>query len=222
MDDVCKTEPIDLISSFLLSLETKDPELRQAILEIKAKTRIDEILGGRYSLLFLLDLYHSFENRSITLDAIMHEVKCLEGEINQSRTKPASQFSRPPLKGLWHKHFYDSNISGMVQNMMNALNTYSIPYFESKIEEAKTSGIEQYMTVEDIPHIVEDIVSRNLQKRSEEQRMTGEWIIYANHNGVNYYLCIAKHKEGDESIRKRLDAACLLEFPFLKDLLPAS
>ncbi|CAM5224167.1 hypothetical protein RLON56S_02697 [Alishewanella longhuensis] len=52
--------------------------------------------------------------------------------------------------------------------------------------------------------------------------MTGEWIDYANYLGANYYLCIAKHQEGDTSIRKRLDAAFLLEFPFLKDLLPAS
>jgi len=222
MDDLCKTQPKDLVSGFLLSLKTENAELLQKIVEFKSITLLDETLGSRYSLVFLLDLFFAFENRTINLDAVMHEVNFLEGRLDQSKTKPASQFLRPPLQGLWHKHFFDTSVSGLAQNVKNALNSYSIPYFEQKIEEAKKSGEESYMTEEDISHIVDDVVSRNLQRRSDEQKMTGEWIVYANYQGANYYLCIAMHQEGDASIRNRLDAAFLLEFPFLKDLLPSS
>lgn len=222
MDDLCKTQPIDLISGFLLSLENENAELLQEIVEFKAITRLDETLGSRYSLVFLLDLFFAFENRTINLDSLLHEVNFLEGKLNQSKTKPASQFLRPPLQGLWHKHFFDTSVSGLAQNVKNALNNYSIPYFAQKIEEAKKSGEENYMTEEDISHIVDDGVSGNLQRRNDEQKMTGEWIVYANYQGANYYLCLAKHQEGDASIRNRLDAAFLLEFPFLKELLPVS
>lgn len=222
MDDLYEIQPKNLVSSFLLSLETENVELHKKIVEFKDITCLDEILGSRYSLVFLMDLFFTFENRTINLEALMHEVKFLEGKLSQSKTKPASQFLQPPLQGLWHKHFYDTSLFGITQNVKNALNNYSIPYCQKKIEEAKKSVEEKYMTVEDIPHIVDDVVSRNLQRRNDEQRMTGEWIVYANYQGVNYYLCVAKHQEGDGSIRNRLDVAFLLEFPFLKELLPAS
>jgi hypothetical protein len=222
MEDVYKNKPKNLISNFLKSLENQHSELHQSIVEFKAMIRLDDILDDRYSLVFLLDLYFAFENSEINVDALMHEVKFLEGQLSDSKTKPASKFLRPPLQGLWHKHFYDSSISGMAQNVKNALNSYSIPYFEKKIEEARESGEEKYMTVEDIPHLVNDIVTGNLKRRSEEQKITGEWLVYAAHEGVNYYLCIAKHREGDANIRKRLDSTCFYEFPFLEGILPSS
>lgn len=222
MDDGCKNEINSLVPNFLRSLRSENPELHQKLVAFKALTGIDGVLGDRYSLVFLLDLFFAFENRSINIDALMHEVKFLEGHFNDSKTKPASQFLRPPLQGLWHKHYYDTSISGMAQNVKNALNSYSIPYFEQKIEEAKESGEERYMTVEHIPHLVHDIVTGNLQRRSKEQKVTGEWLVYAIHEKANYFLCTARHREDDQNIRKRLDSSCITEFPFLERILPSA
>jgi len=49
--------------------------------------------------------------------------------------------------------------------------------------------------------------------------MTGEWIIYAEHESQKFYLCLAKHNDGDETIRERIGRVCVREFPFLRDVL---
>jgi len=220
MDSACKINPIDLKSSILKSFQEKDPEIYSKIINFKNLLRIDEILDGRYSMSFLLDLFFAFENNSINIDSVMHEVKFLEGKESESKTKAHSQFRHPPLKGLWHKHYFDTSIPGLVKNVQNALKNYSIPYFDQKIIEAKESGEEQYVTAEDIPCIVNDVVTGNLKRRREEQKITGEWFIYAVHENINYYLCLAKHQEEDELIRKKIDSSCIHEFPFLKEILP--
>ncbi len=48
--------------------------------------------------------------------------------------------------------------------------------------------------------------------------MTGEWIIYAEHEGQKFYLCLAKHNDRDEEIREKIERICMREFPFLKDI----
>ena len=67
------------------------------------------------------------------------------------------------------------------------------------------------------------MVSRNLAsavvglyaERSRDQRLTGEWIVYARHEGRNYYLCLARHDEEDATIFDRIKNGCVDEFPFL-------
>ena len=49
--------------------------------------------------------------------------------------------------------------------------------------------------------------------------MTGEWIVYAQHKNQKFYLCLAKHNDGDEKIREKIERICMREFPFLKDVL---
>ena len=51
--------------------------------------------------------------------------------------------------------------------------------------------------------------------RSNRQRLTGKWIIFAEHDGKNYYLCLAEHDEGNDVIAKRIKSGCREEFPFL-------
>ena len=46
-------------------------------------------------------------------------------------------------------------------------------------------------------------------------KLTGEWIVYAVHEGLNYYLCITSHESGDENIAQNIKAACLPQFSFL-------
>jgi len=50
-------------------------------------------------------------------------------------------------------------------------------------------------------------------------RMTGEWIIYAIHEGENYYLTLATHEEGrePEKLLCKLRSQCEAEWPFLFD-----
>lgn len=210
---------LDLKAMLLREMERRDPEIYAKILCFQSHFLSNEVPSERYSITFLLDLFYVFEHGSINIHKIMHEVKYLEGRNIQSRTKSATQFKRPPLKGLWHKHYYDGSVSAMAMNIRNALGNYGIPYFEQKIQEAKESGVEQFVTIEDIPHIVNDAISGNLKRRTEEQKTTGEWLVYAIHNNINYYICLAKHGE-DEAVRNKINSSCIYEFPFLHAILP--
>lgn len=210
---------VDLMSTILNKIKEDDAEIHSKIIWFKEIAKIDETIKGRYSISFLLDSFFSFENDSLNIDEVMHEIRFLEGSEEASRTKNATQFRRPPLKGLWHKHYFDRSIPALAQNVKNALVNYGMPYFESMAEEDKASGEERFVTPGDLPHIVNDIVISNLQRRQADQKTTGEWLIYAKHKNVNYFLCLAKHGEGDEQIRTRIDSTCIHEFPFLKSVL---
>jgi hypothetical protein len=52
--------------------------------------------------------------------------------------------------------------------------------------------------------------------RSEDDELTGEWIIFAEHDGKNYYLCLATRKEGYDVIADKIKSECCPEFPFLQ------
>jgi hypothetical protein len=56
-------------------------------------------------------------------------------------------------------------------------------------------------------------------ERSRDESLTGQWIVYAQHEGRNYYLCLALHDEGDAAIFGRIKNGCIGEFPFLQSQL---
>jgi len=70
-----------------------------------------------------------------------------------------------------------------------------------------------------IAHIV---AMEGYQRRVKRKQLTGEWIIYYVHNGMNYYLDVASHEEAktperEQALYDRLKAACAWEFPFAFD-----
>ena len=58
------------------------------------------------------------------------------------------------------------------------------------------------------------------EKRANESRSTGEWLVYAEHGGKKYYLCMATHTSPDttpdQSIYEKLKLVCRMQFPFLE------
>jgi predicted transcriptional regulator len=52
------------------------------------------------------------------------------------------------------------------------------------------------------------------------ERLTGEWIVFAKHEGRNYYLTLATHdKTTHEHERQQIENICYREFPFLEKIL---
>jgi hypothetical protein len=54
-------------------------------------------------------------------------------------------------------------------------------------------------------------------KKSQAGTLTGEFIVYAAYEGINYYLTLGKHGEYGH-IAERI-RACAAEFPFLDTLI---
>lgn len=77
----------------------------------------------------------------------------------------------------------------------------------------------------DTAHLSHETISKNIAdavtgifvQRSREQKLTGDWIIFAKHEGQNYYLDLASHQEQDVDIYSRISQGCFDQFPFLKD-----
>jgi hypothetical protein len=53
-------------------------------------------------------------------------------------------------------------------------------------------------------------------------KLTGEWIIFARHDGKNYYLCLNTHEAGDQFVYDRIMEHCVRDFPGLPDWISAA
>lgn len=107
----------------------------------------------------------------------------------------------------------------MAVNLKKGLDRYGIPFFKQRMREAQEAGEDRYVTIEDCKLLVDDVVQGNWGRLVKERALTGEWIIYAQYEGKNYYLCLGWHSSGDENLRKQIDAICCQEFDFLSSLL---
>jgi hypothetical protein len=176
---------------------------------------LDRIAPGRYSSLFVLNLLLLSEVQRIDPVHVVVEMKALEGK-GHSFTKPATEFRGQHLQGLWHKHFLPPLPSAMAHNILNQLGKNGL----GKIaEEVFGPHMGKIATKEMLDEFTAKIVDGSLSKRTGDNRLTGEWIVFAKEDGLNYYLGIWPHAQGDEQIAQSLRAACLPEFPFLKKYL---
>ena len=181
--------------------------------------RLDDIAPGRFSSLFALCLFGGFKAGTLDPHRAVLEIEALE-KGSPSHYKEPIQNKRPPLKGLWHKHFGQLGLRPLALNVQNALKKYELPYVAEKIRLAKESGEERFFTVEDVKAIANDAVHGNYVRRQESGALTGEWIVFAKHAGKNYYLALATHDRSTHAhIRQQIETLCVREYDFLEDLL---
>lgn len=197
--------------------EDKAQELR----DFASVIGLEAVAPGRYSLLLVLHLFGAMVNGQLNPDKIVREIEGLERDEWTTGTKPPAPLARAPLKGLWHKHYVPNGIGPFARNLRNGLQKNGLPWFENLIEQAQASGDDRYLEDIHIKQIVHDAVHENWVRRATAGELTGEWIIYAKHDGRNYYLSLGEHKSGDrhKQLRAQIDAVCCVEFPFLGSLL---
>jgi len=166
----------------------------------------------RISWAFVADLYFLERFQHVDPMDILREIIGLEGGPYNSTTKQETQFSYPPLVGLWHKHFFSprfipKNIQiHLGKNGIKDIITNTVPL----------GGI---LSREAITEIANQIVTGSIQERSSKKRMTGEWIVFAKYSDSNFYLKIETHDNIDSVIYNNIAIACSPQFPFLLDLM---
>lgn len=182
-------------------------------------TRLEHIAPSRISLLFLLSVFGAYKAGRIDPAQVAREIEALEkGET--TGLKPPTQNRHPPLKGLWHKHYMQPGMASLAMNIQHGLKQFGIPYLQQKVREAQQAGEERYFTIEDVAPMANDAVHGNWQRLREMERLTGEWIVFAKHEGRNYYLTLATHdKTTHEHERQQIENICYREFPFLEEIL---
>ncbi|MRF68121.1 hypothetical protein GIJ48_16730 [Escherichia coli] len=187
--------------------------------QFAALYKIDRLINGRYSHLLLLDLYLSEKHNGLSPELVVQEINALESG-SHSYMKPPTKFHRKPLRGLWHKHFLLVTPSSMAQNILNELGKNGT---KQAAEAAFSSDNGDKITADMISDFVSRIVEEPFSKRSEQAKLTGEWLIYAEHDGQKYYLCLSNHKHAqdrsDEHVANRLKDVCCREFDWLNSIL---
>ncbi len=171
-------------------------------------TRLEQIAPGRISVLFLLSVFGAHKAGRINPFQLAREIEALEkGEA--TGLKPPIQNRHPPLKGLWHKHYMQPGMASLAMNVQHGLKQFGIPFLEHKVREAKEAGEVRYFTIEDVAPMASDAVHGNWQRLREAERLTGEWIVFAKHQGLNYYLTLATNdKTTHEHERQQIENIC--------------
>jgi len=182
--------------------------------EFKKMIGIDWKIKGTYSKAFLLDLYCHNELYGINPEEVIEAI--LEEESGESKIgiKPATQFKRFPLKGLWHKHYYSARF--IAHNIQSQLAKNGLEKIIREIFDPEKNQIATKEMIEELSHRV---VNETLDERRDKQKMTGEWLVFAKYEGENYYLCMGTHQNEDQQIRNKIEIMCVREFPFLSDVL---
>lgn len=213
------------------NLEAKDQDGNDISEQISAEfeaiiqaTRLEKIAPGRTSMLLLLSVFGAYKAGRINPWQVASEIEALEKGA-ATGLKPPIQNRHPPLKGLWHKHYMQPGLASLAINIRQGLSQFGIPYFDQKVREAQEAGEKRYSTIEDIAPIVNDAGQGNFQRLREAEGLTGEWIVFAKHEGLNYYLTLATHDtttpkhERHKHERQLIEGICYREFPFLEEML---
>lgn len=179
-------------------------------------------IRSRTSRLLQLDLFVCSREFGINPAAVVQEMEYLEGIGRGSRgTKEAAPFTRKPLAGLWHKHFFCGRF--MARNIQTGLANGRL---RGIIEEA-VEEINRTVFTDEIPVEVAEALSRKVASRCVDETLklrrnrlaiTGEWIIYAKYNNKNYYLSLGSHQHGDQNIKDRIEKFCPQDFPFISQI----
>jgi hypothetical protein len=175
-----------------------------------SRVGLDRVAPGRYSWLFVLKLLAFEKFNGIDPHTIINEVAALESGVVNLGTKPATEFKKLPLKGLWHKHFFSAHFIGQ-----NLINQHANGRLEALIEKVMDPAKYPVVTQELINKVASAVVSDAMIARGAQKKITGEWIVFAKHAGQNYYLTLDKHDTDDLAIYNQIAKICFPQFPFL-------
>jgi hypothetical protein len=185
----------------MISLEEARTDVDGWLNEVKLKT-------GKCSLLLRNELAEGMRHRNISAFAVYDEIGQMEASDppRPTGTKPAQPLKHE-LNGLMHKHYKASSMPSFMLNISNHWTRRSSKPQRRKIE----SDFQREGHAGKAAH---GIVLDGYQARHGANQMTGEWIVYAEIAGVNYYLTLATHKEPASDVKARV-RSCFAEFPEL-------
>ncbi len=122
-------------------------------------------------------LREMLEEAVVHTEAVVDEIRYLEGLRDRTRTKKAKKFSGGKLKGFWHSHFFNGDVSEQAKNYIKLLDKEGA--FEKIYRDilAKTNDPLELSRL-----LVERIVAQQYQDINSAKSWTGNWVI-------SWYCC---------------------------------
>ena len=173
--------------------------------------------SGKYSSIFFYQMVAAMANIArngrngvhITdVHHVMWEIDYLEGRSSATATKGPLPFKDPMLNDLMHKHV--SSAGDFVNNLMRELprTTKKMHKFiEAEIGNIFTEEHAKKLSYMAVYEAYTERASR--RTKSAKKGLTGEWIVYKNINGINYYLFFGYHEMNNSDLKSLADAACI-------------
>lgn len=172
---------------------------------------------SRLSQFLFIQLTSISKHRTYNSFSITDVIQELEGAGRGCKQR-VEQFKHLPLKGLFKAHFFDAKF--MVRNLINhwGLEFENSPKFNSLcslVTEEEEKAPSKFGWHARLTH---EMTIGGYEERTKKNKRTGEWIIFAKHNNLNYYLCISRHSKSnleDQEIYDFIKPLCEHEYPFL-------
>ncbi len=130
--------------------------------------------------------------------------------------KSATPFKTPPLLGFWHQH-----VHGPRHILRNLEDRWGMAFGGNEALDAMVAGAAAECGGDEMlwpNRLAHGLTVGAYDERAAARRLTGDWLIFAKHRGMNYYLLGVAHPQGrlqDAEIYRQLQARCKAEFPFL-------
>lgn len=172
---------------------------------------LDKIALGRYSAVLVNQLaYIPYAGMAELYQFVIPEIEHLENPKLPTKTPKETRFKRSPMEGLKKKHFYIPPFAG--QNMLN------IWGMDSKSTEFEDKFKKRYSAFLSAPNVekakaLSAQISQEMMEKFDRTIKTGEYIVFQKYNNHNYYLCLAKHQQDNDTLN--WVKAARKDFPFL-------
>jgi hypothetical protein len=199
MSDLTGTAPGG-VRPRVMALEEAREDVDGWLDQVKLKT-------GKVSELMRNEIAEGMRQRTISAFAVYDEIGQIEQSdpLRRNGTKSTKPLTGELLTGLMHKHRKTSSMQDFMLNIENHWKRRNNRGERQRIENEVRNGGHTGKAAH-------EIVLGGYKARHGADQMTGEWIVYAVINGVNYYLTLATHTEPDAAIRERVKS-CFDEFP---------
>jgi hypothetical protein len=176
-------------------------------MEIDDLFDINRFKNARFSKSLISQIESGYNERTLHVHMIFDAVKSLESpksvKNSAGKTKPEKKL-KGALKGFKHKHFMQpyfiaENIKNQWENNPNK-NSIMDDFLKNVDADEETiwkaAGL-----------LAHNVVQDGYFQRANENKLTGEWIVYKEYDGIRYYLLIANHVDRNSSEEKKLETA---------------
>jgi len=187
-------------------------------LEELARLKLELLHGAPYASRVSLGLAMRLVQHPNERQAVLREIDALEG-LRPATTTKIGQFKYAPLAPFWHKHFFSPrHVLRNIGERWNIARGQGNRDLDSVLSEvASKYGDDPTRWPRALVH---RLYVGGFEERAAAQRLTGDWIIFAKHDGQNYYLDLATHEEAQgqansERLMQKLRVGGRAEFPFL-------
>lgn len=170
----------------------------------------------RISLTLLGQIFILHHSRTVNTFQILDELKFLEGLRKSTNTQKADKFNHPPLIVLRKKHFMSAIFIPHNIFAHFGITNGGNPRLDEIVKEAFKTNTSGYADAEFFNTLAHNFTVGAYEERAKRKRLSGEWIVFQEYAGKNYYLTLGSHTEGDDAIYDRVIDCYKNDFRFLQ------